>query len=177
MLNNKEDLETKLRRTGEPAIGLEYITEYVNPRNISDPRQYGCKLEGCKSSWGSSDDMFYHVTGIKHTRNFLIKQYPSDHRIVFMTRTDVLTKAVEWEEENFSEGERDYRVILQVEDYEKYCQLRNRPRDWSKKKESLGLYVNANMAREILVDILEQFEKEVPENTETLQMTKEEACR
>ena len=120
--------------------------------------------------------MFYHVTGIKHTRNFLIKQYPSDHRIVFMTRTDVLTKAVEWEEENFSEGERDYRVILQVEDYEKYCQLRNRPRDWSEKKESLGLYVNTNMAREILVDILEQFEKEVPENTETLQMTKEEAC-
>lgn len=146
VFNNKEDLETKLRRTGEPAIGLEYITEYVNPRNISDPRQYDCRLEGCKSAWGTSDDIFHHVTGDKHCRNFLIKLNPKDRHIVSMTRADVLKKAAEWEEVNVSEGERDYRVILRVEDYEKYCQLKNRPRDWSQKKESLGLVGNANMA-------------------------------
>jgi len=129
VFNDKEDLKTKLRRIEEPAIGLEYITEYVNPRNISDPRQYSCRLEGCKSAWGTSTDMFHHVTGVKHSRNFLIKLNPDDPRTVSMTRADVLKKAAEWEEMNVSEGERDYQVILRVENYEKYCQLKNRPRD------------------------------------------------
>ena len=65
-----------------------------------------------------------------------------------MTSADILKQEAEWEEENIVDGERNYEVILNVEDYENYCELRNRPIDWSEKKASLGLvssHMNANM--------------------------------
>lgn len=143
-----ESLETKLRKTGEPAIGLEYITEFVNPRNMKDPRMYTCRLDGCKSAWGTSADIYNHVIRPKHHKNFFIKMSPGDSRVAGMNNSDILKKAAEWEEQNVGDGERVYSVILREESYEKYMELRNRPSDWSEKKASLGLvgsHMNPNM--------------------------------
>ena len=63
-------LKERLEECGEPAIGLEYITEYINPRNKNDHRMYTCKLAGCKSAWGTSDDIYNHVKNHKHQKNF-----------------------------------------------------------------------------------------------------------
>ena len=78
MVNKKERpvidvgmrLEQRLKECGEPAIGLEYITEYMNPRDKTDYRMYTCRLEGCKSAWGTSDDMYNHIKNHKHQKNF-----------------------------------------------------------------------------------------------------------
>ena len=63
-------LEERLRDCGEPAIGLQYITEFSNPRDKRDHKMYTCKLEGCKSAWGTSDDIYNHVKNHKHQKNF-----------------------------------------------------------------------------------------------------------
>ena len=85
-------LKKLLQGCGEPAIGLEYITEYINPRNEHDHRMYTCKLEGCKSAWGTSDDIFNHVKRPKHHKNFFRKMNPDDARVAGMTSADILTK-------------------------------------------------------------------------------------
>ena len=87
-----QSLTKRLQACGEPAIGLEYITEYINPRNEHDHRMYTCKLEGCKSAWGTSDDIFNHVIRPKHHKNFFRKMNPDDPRVAGMTSADILTK-------------------------------------------------------------------------------------
>jgi len=137
-----QSLTKRLQACGEPAIGLEYITEYINPRNEHDHRMYTCKLEGCKSAWGTSDDIFNHVIRPKHHKNFFRKMNPDDPRVAGMTSADILTKAAEWEEREYPDGERDYSVIVQRRDYEEYMELRHRPDDWSEKKAALGIVGN-----------------------------------
>ena len=63
-------LQQRLEVCGAPAIGLENITEFSNPRDRTDHRMYTCKLEGCKAAWGTSDDMYYHVINHQHQKNF-----------------------------------------------------------------------------------------------------------
>ena len=87
-----QSLRQRLEDCGEPAIGLEYITEYINPRNEKDHRMYTCKLEGCKSAWGTSDDIYNHVIRPKHHKNFFRKMNPDDPRVAGMTSADILTK-------------------------------------------------------------------------------------
>jgi hypothetical protein len=143
-----QSLESKLSKCGEPAIGLEYITEFRNPRERKAHPMYTCKLEGCKSAWGTSDDIYNHVIRPKHHKNFFRKLNPDDARVAGMTGADILTKAAEFEQEQYPDGERDYNVIVKVEDYAPYRELRDRPDDWSEKKASLGLVgaaCNSNM--------------------------------
>lgn len=137
-------LKQRLEDCGEPAIGLGFISEFLNPRNSRDPPMYTCKLEGCKSAWGTSDDMFNHVIKAKHQKNFFKMQNPTDSRIAGLSSADILIKAAEFEEEHGGCDERDYEAIRQVCDLERYTELRDRPDDWSEKKASLGL-VGANM--------------------------------
>ena len=53
-VDNNESLEQKLKNSGEPAIGLEYIEEHINPQNINNLRLYTCSLASCKSAWGQA---------------------------------------------------------------------------------------------------------------------------
>ena len=138
----------RLKDCGEPAIGLEYITEFINPKNSSDHPMYTCRLEGCKSAWGTSDDIFNHVIKAKHHKNLFKKLNPEDTRIAGLSSADILVKAAEYEEEQGGSEERDYGVIETVSDYEKYMELRERPDDWSEKKSRLGVSgssMNSNM--------------------------------
>ena len=141
-------LKERLEECGQPAIGLEYITEYTNPRKSNDHPMYTCRLEGCKSAWGTSDDIYNHCIKPKHHKNFFKKQNPEDGRIAGLSSAEILQKAAEYEEERGGSEERDYEVILIVKDYEKYVELRDRPDDWSEKKAQLGMVgtsFNSNM--------------------------------
>ena len=59
---------------GLPALGLQFINEWINPRHHEAPRRYTCTLEGCKSAWGDSEDMYRHLVGktMTHNKNYLI---------------------------------------------------------------------------------------------------------
>ena len=65
-----------------PSLGLEYVTEYFNPEDSRAHPMYICSLEGCKSSWGTSDDMFHHVTNTKHLGNVQRKNCFSEETFV-----------------------------------------------------------------------------------------------
>eukprot|EP00092_Neocalanus_flemingeri_P020470 GFUD01022175.1.p1 GENE.GFUD01022175.1~~GFUD01022175.1.p1 ORF type:complete len:818 (+),score=242.63 GFUD01022175.1:73-2454(+) len=136
-------LAQRLEECGEPAIGLEYISEYINPKKQSDHPMYTCRLEGCKSAWGTSDDMFNHVTKSKHHKCFFRKLNPKNSRIDGLSRADILQMAAEYEEEQGGSEERDYEVIISEMDYEKYMELRDRPYDWTEKKAILGMVSSA----------------------------------
>ena len=81
-----------MRECGEPAPGLEYVREYRNPRDQRAHPMYTCTLDGCKSSWGTSDDMFHHVIKEKHQKNFLKKISPEDPRVAQLSKDQVLTE-------------------------------------------------------------------------------------
>ncbi|XP_061444626.1 uncharacterized protein LOC133366021 [Rhineura floridana] len=53
----------------EPAIGLQYITEYQSKENPV----YECNLCGCQSGLAN---MFMHVLGVKHKLAYLRRHYP-----------------------------------------------------------------------------------------------------
>ena len=59
---------------GLPALGLQFIHEWINPKDPNAPRRYTCSLEGCKSAWGDSEDMYRHLVGksMLHNKNYLI---------------------------------------------------------------------------------------------------------
>lgn len=141
-------LQHRLEGCGEPAIGLEYITEFSNPRDRKDHRMYTCKLQGCKSAWGTSDDIYNHVKNHKHQKNFFKKMFPDDLRINGWTKDTLLTEAAKYEEDEGGADERDYGVINMVNDYEEYMELRNRPDNWSEKKAQMGIVgdrMNSNL--------------------------------
>ena len=85
-------LEQRLCGSAQPAPGLEYVREYWNPREMTAHPMYTCTLEGCKSAWGTSDDMFHHVTKDKHQKNFFKKLYPGDQRVTQLSKDKVLTE-------------------------------------------------------------------------------------
>lgn len=86
-------LQTKLERSGQPALGLEYITEFLHPEKLEkDHPMYSCSLEGCKSAWGTSFEIFHHVLNVKHQRNFLKSVNPDDATIGDMLKPDVFLK-------------------------------------------------------------------------------------
>jgi len=130
-----KSLRERLEDCGEPAIGLGFITEFLNPDNLREPPMYSCKLAGCKSAWGTSDDMFNHVIKTKHQKNFFKLQNPDDFRIAGLSNNDILIKASEYEEELGGMDSRDYHAIVQVRDLNKYLEIKNRPINWSEKKD------------------------------------------
>eukprot|EP00092_Neocalanus_flemingeri_P091365 GFUD01115827.1.p1 GENE.GFUD01115827.1~~GFUD01115827.1.p1 ORF type:complete len:274 (+),score=81.53 GFUD01115827.1:58-879(+) len=121
-----QTLRQRLQECGEPVLGLEYVTEFVNPDNPSDHPLYTCRLEGCKSAWGTSHDMQNHVKKTKHHRCFFRKMFPADSRLGGLTSADILKMAAEYEEEEGGSEVRDYEVILLVCEYQKYMELRDR---------------------------------------------------
>ena len=132
-------LKERLEEDG-PAIGLEYITEFINPRDHRAHPLYTCHLKGCKSAWGTSDDMFHHLLKDKHQRNYLKILDPEDAGdIAGSTKDVILQKAIQHEEERGGPEERDYEAIRVERNEEKYIQLRDRPENWSEKKAELGL--------------------------------------
>ncbi|XP_066465285.1 uncharacterized protein [Eleutherodactylus coqui] len=65
---NEQILETGRR---EPLIGLEYIYEYAE--DSEGVRMYECKL--CESAF-RSDLIFFHIVGIQHRVQYLVKHHP-----------------------------------------------------------------------------------------------------
>ena len=61
-------LKERLEESALPAIGLAFVREVLNPDDKSAPRLYTCTLPGCKSTWGTSDDLFNHVIKPKHQK-------------------------------------------------------------------------------------------------------------
>ena len=74
---------------GLPALGLQFINEWINPRNPDAPRRYTCDLEGCKSAWGDSEDMYRHMVGksMLHNKNYLIYHLGQFKVIQFYTKS------------------------------------------------------------------------------------------
>ncbi len=113
-------LADKLRDTEEAVLGLEYITEYIssNPRLH---RMYTCDLDGCKSAWGTAEDMTNHVKNAKHQKNYLVHTYPEDVRITGMNSREVMARAEQEEaERNGGPQGRDYELVNQERDEKKY---------------------------------------------------------
>jgi len=128
---------------GIPALGLSYIHEWINPKHPEEPRRYTCELEGCKSAWGDSEDMYRHLVGksMLHNKNYLISHLKQEH--VRHYKKDELTEACVQCDKNERgmklEKERDYSQIQRHMDYDTYKELVNRPMDWSEKKEKHGI--------------------------------------
>jgi len=128
---------------GIPALGLSYINEWINPKHPDEPRRYTCVLEGCKSAWGDSEDMYRHLVGksMLHNKNYLIYHLKQDH--VKHYKKDELTEAcVQCDKKERGmklEKDRDYSQIKRNMDYKMYKELVNRPMDWSEKKEKHGI--------------------------------------
>ena len=141
-------LEERLKESAQPAVGLCYIHEFRNPEDRSSHRMYTCTLTGCKSAWGTSDDIYNHVIKYKHARNFFKEMHPDDKRISGLSNADILQKAAELHEEEGGSDDLDYDAIVAIKDYAKWKELRDRPDDWSEKKAKLGLVgkgMNSNM--------------------------------
>jgi len=131
--NPKLSLKAKLEKSGEPALGLEFITEFIHPEKLEkDHPMYSCSLEGCKSAWGTSFEMLHHVLNVKHQRNFLRSVFPEDATIQVLPKSDILLKAMQWEEQEFPNEENDYSEIVQVIDHDQYMAMRER-RHWNLK--------------------------------------------
>ena len=86
-------LAVKLETSGQPALGLEHITEFLHPEKLEkNYPMYSCSLEGCKSAWGTSFEIFHHVLNAKHQKNFLKSINPNDATIGDMPKSDILLK-------------------------------------------------------------------------------------
>ena len=66
------NLRELLVNCGEAVIGLQYVKEYYPRADTRRHPVYSCKLDGCKSAWGSSVDMFNHVKNSLHLKNALL---------------------------------------------------------------------------------------------------------
>merc|ERR550539_45706 len=135
---------------GQPALGLKYIHEWINPDKTDDVRRYTCELEGCKSAWGDSDDIFRHLVGktMLHNKNFLIHDVRFEQAARY--KRDELMKATQNYDKNergiHLEKERDYSLINRHFDKEKYWEIRKRPTDWSYKRQGQSENIkNPNM--------------------------------
>lgn len=132
-------LKERLKKSMDPIVGLEFVSEYKPPAPSSSSSSskypmYTCSLEGCSSAWGTSDDMFNHIINVKHQRSYFRLRFPEDGRIVGMTKNEILNKTLEYAAEHAEEG-----TFIVIEDEAKYLELANRPDTWSEKKAKLGL--------------------------------------
>jgi len=142
----------KLERSGQPALGLEYITEFIHPEKLEkDYPMYSCSLEGCKSAWGTSYEIFHHVLNAKHQKNFLKSINPDDATIGDMPKSDILLKAMQWEEQEFLNGDKEYSKIVQVIDHDQYMEMRER-RPWKPLEGEKLLETEGRMPQEMSDD-------------------------
>ena len=101
---------------------------------------YNCKLEGCKSAWGNSDDMFNHVKKEKHIRNYFRSIFPDDHRVNSQTKNNLIKLAIDFcEEHNMMQAaDRRYDEIITCFDAKEYHEIASRPMDWSENKQKFA---------------------------------------
>lgn len=137
-----QSLKMRLEKYDGPILGLNYITEYTDPTDPTAPPLYTCALEGCKSTWGNSDDLFNHLKSekMKHAGNYLRHVvYRNDPRVNSQNRNDLLKYAHEFclTYDVLEAKDREYDTIIHCIDKEDYQKIASRPVDWSEKKEKL----------------------------------------
>jgi hypothetical protein len=148
-----QSLKERLLEFEGPILGLNHITEYTCVTNRKAPPMYSCKLVGCKSAWGNSDDMFNHVKGHKHIRNYFTVLYEDDDRVNSQNKNDLLKMALDEciKHDIMDAKERDYDTIIPCQDLAAYQEIESRPLDWSEKKGRLqanrggGVGSNSNL--------------------------------
>jgi len=131
-----EGIKERLLSHEGPIVGLEFVEEFVKP---GDTPYYSCILNGCKSAWGNSDDMFNHIKNYKHIRNFFAHLHPDDDRINKFNKNELTKKAMEYTQrhETLLAEDRDYDSIAVCRDRARYKEISTRSKDWSEKKEKL----------------------------------------
>ena len=119
--------------------GFSYLTEYISPSRPRSYRVYSCSLEGCKSAWGTSNDMFHHLLGknTKHHRNFLAN-HCHETAAMGLTKNEVARRVLQRVEEDPGAMDADIRNMRVVQDERKYEELRDRPTGWSEDKARTG---------------------------------------
>jgi len=122
----------------DPALGLEHIHEWNPPDGVIGVRWYTCTQKGCKSAWGKSFEMFAHLIGNKHNRNYLANN--GVHGAMGLTQDKLLAMSQEFDRKERCDfnlkKDRDYSVMNRhFNDYEMYKELSARPKDWSETKE------------------------------------------
>lgn len=125
--SSRSDLQYRLKYgPSYPVLGLEYITEYVNPGNPNKDPMYTCSLEVCKSAWGTASEIYNHLTTNKnkHNRRYLEKFYD----IPNLTLDQIFNKSrqVFDEKKAKNNGKFDYH-IKQITNVKEYSELKNRP--------------------------------------------------
>ncbi len=73
----RDCVKDRLERTDEPVLGLEFITEFVCS-DRSKHRIYTCGLDGCKSAWGTAEDICNHLKNRKHHKNYMRHRFPQE---------------------------------------------------------------------------------------------------
>ena len=131
-----KSLRERLEEYEGPIVGLEHIKEFADPRDKTAPLMYNCLLDGCKSAWGNSDDMFNHVKKEKHIRNYFRCMFPDDHRVNSQNKNDLFKKAMEFcvEQNIMQASARHYDEIISCFDAKEYREIATRPMDWSEKR-------------------------------------------
>jgi len=131
--SSRSELQDRIMSGAEyPFLGLEYITEYLNPGNPNKDPMYTCSLEGCKSAWGSASEMYNHLTSSKnkHNRSYLTKYY----EIPNLTVDQIFNKSLKVFEDKKTENNNRVDVnIKQVSNSKQYKELKNRDLNWSEK--------------------------------------------
>jgi len=133
--SSRSDLQHRLMHgPSYPFLGLDYITEYVNPGNPNKDPMYTCSLDGCKSAWGSASEMYNHLTSSKnkHNRNYLQKFY----EIPNLTVDQIFNKSRQvFDEKKEKNNEQVEFHIKQISNRSDYSELKNRPLTWSEKND------------------------------------------
>ena len=139
--SSRSELQNRIMSGADyPFLGLEYITEYVDPGNPNKDPMYTCSLEGCKSAWGSASIMYNHLTSNKnkHNRSYLTKYY----EIPNLTVDQIFNKSRQVFEEKKTENNNRVDVnIKQVSNRKQYSKVtlqysdlhKNRSSNWSEK--------------------------------------------
>ena len=138
--NSRSKLQNRIMYGPDyPFLGLEYITEYINPGNPNKDPMYTCSLEGCKSAWGSASQMYNHLTSNKnkHNRSYLTKYY----EIPNLTVDQIFNKSRQVFEEKKTENNNrvdvNIKQVFNHKQYSKvtlqYSKLKNQYFNWSEK--------------------------------------------
>lgn len=124
----------QLKARDFPYVGLEFITEFLNPGNPDSRRMYTCSLQNCKSTWGNADEMYNHLCGdtLKHGRNYLknVLFYGNLQKDVVFNKC----KEIYYAQVAENGGQKDFSKLKTISDKNMYLEIANRPRDWSEGK-------------------------------------------
>lgn len=90
-------LHKKLKEANDPAIGLEFVIEYLPETDPEMDPQYECELCGNK---GIANGMLSHVMGHTHRKNVMYKAHPGDKHYFERNQKECLEYAAAHAENN-----------------------------------------------------------------------------